>query len=260
MSTADGCCARDRAAPVAIVPQALATQGRRLVNATAERMRELVMVRAPGALIGSLPELAKFLGVGTATVQQAARVLEHEGLLAVRRGPKGGYFGRRPDAAAIERALAAFLRVRGSDIHDSLDLMTLLDCELMPAAARLAGAVPMEELAALKARLDLCATSEDRIAFEQDLHAHLFSLVDRPLMELLSLVTGRFYRDEPLPAIFEGPEAIETWRRFRHDVIEAIIEGDAERARFEAGRYRRELLRRLAGYAGFRGEAGRFSG
>jgi GntR family transcriptional regulator, transcriptional repressor for pyruvate dehydrogenase complex len=245
MSTADGCFGRESAARGTIVPRPLTSQRRRLVNATAERMRELVMERAPGALLGSLPELARLLGVGTATVQQAARVLEHEGLLAVRRGPKGGYFGRRPDAAALERALAAFLRVRGSDIHDSLDLMTLLDCELMPAAARLAGVAPMEELAALKARLDHCATSEDRIALEKDLHALLFRLVDRPLMELLSLVTGRFYRDAPLPAIFEGPEAIETWRRIRHDVIEAVIAGDDERARFEAERYRRELLRRL---------------
>jgi DNA-binding IscR family transcriptional regulator len=38
------------------------------------------------------------------TVQQAARVLEHEGLLAVRRGPGGGYYGTRPDEAALPSA------------------------------------------------------------------------------------------------------------------------------------------------------------
>ncbi|HMO67746.1 MAG TPA: GntR family transcriptional regulator, partial [Novosphingobium sp.] len=61
-----------------------------LVPETAARLREIIFAHEAGEQIGSLPELAKALGVGIVTVQQAARVLEHEGLLEVRRGPGGG--------------------------------------------------------------------------------------------------------------------------------------------------------------------------
>jgi GntR family transcriptional repressor for pyruvate dehydrogenase complex len=90
-----------------IIKEVATLQAQRLVSTTAEKMRDLILEREPDAFIGSLPELAKLLDVGITTVQQAARVLEHEGILAVRRGPGGGYFGQRPDADALERSLVS---------------------------------------------------------------------------------------------------------------------------------------------------------
>ena len=62
--------------------------GQRLVHATAERLREMIYATEPESRIGSLTSLAETLGVGIVTVQQAARILEHEGLLEVRRGAR----------------------------------------------------------------------------------------------------------------------------------------------------------------------------
>jgi DNA-binding FadR family transcriptional regulator len=217
----------------------------RLVTATAEKMRELILSREPDAMIGSLPELAASFGVGIVTVQQAARVLEHEGLLAVRRGPGGGYFGRRPDPAALERSLAAYLRVRRTDNYEALEVMTHLDCELIPAAARSATPPLLTELRNLSDRIDTCRSGEDRLAFEDDFHAILFRIVDRPLMELLAQVSMRFYRGMPIPSIFEGPDGIAAWQAWRHQIIDAILARDPERAAFEAQRHRRRLLHRI---------------
>jgi GntR family transcriptional regulator, transcriptional repressor for pyruvate dehydrogenase complex len=220
-------------------------QAQPLVGATAEKMRSLILEREPDTLIGSLPELAKMLDVGITTVQQAARVLEHEGLLSVRRGPGGGYFGRRPDALALERSLAAYLRVRHGDDYEPLKMMTLLDCELMPAAAHCTKVGLLDELRSLKARVDQCHGGEERVAFEDDLHAILFRMVDQPLMELLAQVSIRFYRSRPIPPIFEGEEGRRAWAQWRHQIIDAILAQDPERARFEAERHRRKLLQRL---------------
>ncbi len=222
------------------------TKTRRLVSATADKMRDLILGQAPDALIGSLPELAQILGVGIATVQQAARVLEHEGLLAVRRGPGGGYFGRRPDAAALERSLATYLRDRRAADYEALEMMTLLDCELMPAAAHCTEARLLDGLRSLKGRVDQCLDSEGRVAFEDDFHSILFKMVDRPLIELLAEVSMRFYRSRPIPPIFEGDEGLRAWRQWRHQIIDAILARDPERARFEAERHRRGLLQRIA--------------
>jgi DNA-binding FadR family transcriptional regulator len=218
---------------------------RRLVSGAAESMRELILACAPDELIGSLPELARLLGVGTATVQQAARVLEHEGLLTVRRGPGGGYFGTRPDAAALERSVATYLRVRGANEYEAAEMMTLLDCELMPAAADCDDVALHAELRALEARIDASIMSAERIDFEDDLHATLFRMVDQPLMELLAGVAMRYYRSRPIPQIFEGEEGLAAWRRWRHQIIAAILARDPPLARFEAERHRHEMLRRL---------------
>lgn len=230
---------------MARIEEAAAIKSHGLVSATAERMRDLILSQAPDALIGSLPDLARQLGVGVATVQQAARVLEHEGLLEVRRGPGGGYFGRRPDAASLERSVATYLRVRHADDYEALELMTLLDCELMPAAAQCADRALFDELRRVRQRVDTCLTSAERVSFEDDLHAVLFRMVDRPLMELLAGVAMRFYRSQPIPQIFEGAEGLSAWRLWRYHILDAILDRDPDRARFEAERHRRELLKRL---------------
>jgi DNA-binding FadR family transcriptional regulator len=217
----------------------------RLVSATAQRMRDLILERAPDTLVGSLPELAKLLDVGITTVQQAARVLEHEGLLSVHRGPGGGYFGRRPDGQSLERALSAYLSVHRGDRYEPLKMMTLLDCDLMPAAADCKDTVLFDELRTLRSRIDRCVSAEDRVAFEDDLHAILFKMVDQPLIELLARVSVRFYRSRPIPQIFEGEEGCRAWIQWRRQVIDAILSQDAERARFEAERHRRKLFQRL---------------
>src|SRR5882724_3885565 len=139
---------------------------RQLVLAAAAQLRDLILAKEPGTQIGSLNEVAQLLGVGIVTVQQAARVLEHEGLLAVRRGPGGGYYGTRPDEAALERALAAYLRVHGFRQRESQEMLSLLDCEIMPAAARCTDEPLRDAMHTLSKRIDLCDSVDDRIAFE----------------------------------------------------------------------------------------------
>jgi GntR family transcriptional regulator, transcriptional repressor for pyruvate dehydrogenase complex len=95
---------------------------RPLVQQAAERLRDMVFAVPAGTRLGALPELARKLGVGIVTVQQAARVLEHEGLLEVRRGPGGGYYGQRPDDATLERAIAAYMRVHPTSFDEALDI------------------------------------------------------------------------------------------------------------------------------------------
>lgn len=102
---------------------------RNLVGQIAERLRERIFAAAAGSQIGSLQDLAATLGVGIVTVQQAARILEHEGLLEVRRGPGGGYYGKRPDAAALERLMAGFLRTQPDSFNEALNITSLLFTE-----------------------------------------------------------------------------------------------------------------------------------
>lgn len=218
--------------------------GRRsnLVPATAEKLRERIFAEASGEQIGSLPELAKGLGVGIVTVQQAARILEHEGLLEVRRGPGGGYYGRRPDAAVLERSLAAYMRTQPASWEEALDMTSLLFNELCAAAAGCGDRARHDELRAFARLLDTCADQADMAGLEQQFQDLLFTMVNRPLFELLTRVTLRFSASRSADAAFRGLIAVEQWITGRRRIIDAILRQDEELARFEADRNNRRIL------------------
>ena len=218
---------------------------RHLVQATAARLRDIILAHEPDAQIGSLNEVAQLLGVGVVTVQQAARVLEHEGLLAVRRGPGGGYYGKRPDEAALERSVAAYVRVHPAALQEVSEIVSLLDCELIPAAARCNDETQHAALRALSERVESSDTPELRIALENDLHDILYRMGNRPLIELLARVTGRLQRNQGAPPVFPGEEGVAAWKDGRQRILQAILNRDEALARFEATRYRQALVARL---------------
>ena len=228
---------------------------RQLVQAAAAKLRDVILAREPGAQIGSLNEVAELLGVGIVTVQQAARVLEHEGLLAVRRGPGGGYYGTRPDEAALERAFAAYLRVHGFSNRESHRMLSLLDCEIVPAAARCTDESLRGVARELLERVDGCESRDQRVAFETELRDLLFKMVARPLLELVCRVTQQLYVHSDPPPLFVGQEGVDAWRAARRRILEAILKQDEALAEFEAERYRQLVLVRLRETADSRGKS-----
>jgi len=220
-------------------------QKRDVVQTAAATLREIILAREPGAQIGSLTEISKLLGVGIVTVQQAARVLEHEGLLDVRRGPGGGYYGVRPDEAALARSLAVYMRVRHVPFEEVTEMMSLLNSDIVPAAARCTDDALREEARALKATIDDCETGEARILFEEEFHKLLFKMNERPFVELLMRVAMNLFGLPGYPGIFDDEQGgAAVWKLCKHRMLAAIIAGDEALARFEANRYRDELLTR----------------
>lgn len=242
----------DQASSPAVSPTPRRPRSRPLVQDAAERLRDLVFAVEPDTQIGSLPDLAKALGVGIVTVQQAARILEHEGLLEVRRGPGGGYYGKRPDAAALERSLSAYMRMHPTSFAEALDMTSLLFIELATAAAGCRDEALHGELALLRGSIDDCVDDEASGAFEGAFQDLLFRMVDRPLFELLTRVVLGFAgngagNERVVRVDSEGDGRL--WREGRHRILAAILARDAELARFEADRSNRRLvlegLRRL---------------
>lgn len=216
-----------------------------LVSAAVATLRDMIIAQPSGQQIGSLPDLAKTLGVGIVTVQQAARVLEHEGFLKVRRGPGGGYYGTRPDAEGLSHAISGFLALHHSAHPEAIDIITLLDCELMAAAARATDEALRQRLTMLLTSVDERNTARQRGQFDQSMLDILYLMVDRPLMELLSRVAVHHYAEYPRGPIYGGTEGKQRWKRERRAIIAAILAGDPERARFEANRRRQAIMSQL---------------
>lgn len=216
---------------------------RQPVQKVAEALRERIFSSSPGEHIGSLHELARSLGVGIVTVQQAARILEHEGLLDVRRGPSGGYFGRRPDMAALERAISAYLRSEPASLGEVLDMTSLLFNELCAAAARCEDAAQHEELRRIASAIGGCDSEAGIGALEEALQDQLFRMVNRPFFQLithiaLGMAASEFGHRSGLAINF----GLERWRDSRRVIIDAILRRDPLLARFEADRRNRAVV------------------
>lgn len=91
-----------------------------------------------GTFLGSEDELIERYGVSRPTLRQAARIVEHEQLITVRRGVNGGFFTRLPTAEAVARVASVFLRLNGTDLVDLLRTVQVLT----PAVAEMACDAP----------------------------------------------------------------------------------------------------------------------
>jgi DNA-binding FadR family transcriptional regulator len=217
-------------------------KGPNLVTRTTAALRERIFAAPPDTLIGSLHQLARSLEVGIVTLQQAARVLEHEGLLEVRRGPGGGYYGTRPDDAALERALESYMRMHPASFEEALDMTSLLFNELATSAARCTDGDLRDQLSTLLKRIGECDTPERLGKLELQLQELLFQMVRQPLFELLTRVTLHHAMSRNVPRGDLFGSDVGQWREGRRRIIEAILANDPDLTRLETNRHNRSIV------------------
>src|SRR3954454_23643808 len=104
---------------------------------TAAVLREEILAYAgpdPEWFLGSEDRIIELTAVSRPTLRQAIRLLEEEQILVVRRGVRGGLFGRRPTIQGVSRTTSVFLRAERTTYGDLLQAGFILH----PACARLA--------------------------------------------------------------------------------------------------------------------------
>ena len=181
---------------------------------------------APGEKLPPERDLARQLGVSRTTVREAVRVLEGEGVVAVRRGSTGGIIVRADLAPASRRQ-----RIREFD--------AIIDFRLVvePMAARLAATRrTLTDLAALGralARLDQLAAdgAEGRVAdwFRADTDYHLLiGRAARNALLLGAIETGRAGMFHPVGAVWGRLQ--ETAHDQHRRILDEIRAGDGDAA------------------------------
>ena len=113
----------------------MADIGRSAVLRALPVLRDIILRFPAGAFIGSEAELIGRVGVSAPTLRQAARLLEHEELLVIRRGVGGGFFGRRPSAETVARSAALFLNLQNTPIEEVYSASQTINAELLRRAA-----------------------------------------------------------------------------------------------------------------------------
>lgn len=231
--------------------------GKSTIDAAAAVLREIVLAAEPGTLLGSEDALVGRLAVSRSTVRQIARLLEREGLLLVRRGINGGYYGARPTIGTIETTVSAYLETLDLDGQDLTTVAAVLWVEVMRRAAAVPAphAAPMIETMRRKMeKLKPGASFSDISKLEQEFQRAVFGLVDSRYIELIFQINTAFaQRHFTTPALRDGTDShrafVLEWRQAKRLELSAIEDADPDLAAMAARHMRNVWHRRIWDFA-----------
>lgn len=223
-----------------------------MVEATAARLGECSLVAQPGQLLGSEDTLVAELQVSRTTLRQAARLVEREGLIHVRRGINGGYFAARPDVRQIESTVSGYLGTLTIDFEEVTSVGSALWVEVVRRAAEIdsdaSRAVADKQRTRLN-RLKLDAEFPEIAKIEEDFRNALFALTNARYAELIFHINLAFARRwmpaGELPADRDiHRHVITSWRNAKLMEVEAIYSADQELATL-AARHSRKIWHQM---------------
>jgi DNA-binding FadR family transcriptional regulator len=198
-------------------------------SAVAEHLAAEIEQMPEGQRIGTKKELCSRLGVASATLTEAVRLLQERSLVTLRPGPKGGLFAARPDPLRrIRRDLTnvgnhADLVDGAVEVRRSLEELIVLD------ATR--NRTP-DDVVSLRDQLtNVEASRDDRSAFTEEvrrLHHRIAGCASNTILR--TVYDGVLaYLDSTAPQV-EGDSASpvdpHAWAAALRELVEAVIAQD----------------------------------
>ena len=213
-------------------------------------LEALSLSRQDGELLGAEDALLARFGVSRPTLRQAAKVVEADSLITVRRGLKGGFYAARPDAASAIRAPARYLRLHDATLKQMHEVSRLL----APTIAARAAACPDAELRTelkrladeLAARDGASDSVRQMIEAEGALGSVLARMTNNPVMVLLQQISFAFGRLEQDLKFYRAPEDRREAKRLQLAMAQAVLACDQEKAHTVAS----DRLALIAGWLG----------
>lgn len=201
------------------------------VDRTARQLADLSLDGEGGRYLGSEDELLKRFGVSRPTLRQAAKMVANDRLVTVRRGPRGGLYADRPDAADSVRAAARYLRLNGATLHDVFVVNGLIAEQTAILAARCEDAELRAELADFAARIDACQTPGEIVRAENRLGRLLTRMTGNPAIELVMAIGYTFGMEEQRLRFYGAAEDRHKARELQRGLCKAVLDRDPEVAR-----------------------------
>lgn len=193
-------------------------------------------------LTGEMPEGADFpserelgvqSGLSRASVREALRILEGEGLISTRLGRSGGSAVIRPSSAAIERSVGIFIRGQGIRLEAVLEARAVIE----PSSARLAALhhtdTDLVEIEKCQTRLEQASAAGDIDAYVRanlDWHVQVVRAGHNELlMAFISAVSHSVYVATDLDG-YNSVEVRNAVIQAHRRVTEAIRDRDGDAA------------------------------
>lgn len=205
----------------------------KLTEAVARRIVDDVVAQdlPAGAPLPREAEMAELYDVSRATVREALRILETNGLVRVRPGRYGGPQVGEADPVAFGRSLTWFLQLRRTRFWELLEARVLLEPMMAALAARRR---PAEAIAQLRAAVEAHRSLDDEdragyLAATQDFHGLIAGISGNGVLDLFGRSLKEIYTDRAIAE--DRPAARREEVLAEHAaVVDAILTGDPDRA------------------------------
>jgi GntR family transcriptional regulator, transcriptional repressor for pyruvate dehydrogenase complex len=202
---------------------------------TADVLREEILGRADGdTFLGSEDELLERLSISRPILRQAARLLEAEQLLTVKRGWNGGFYARKPTAEAAAHMAAVYLRSENATFADQWRVLDVIGAECARLAAQNPDAEAREALVTFVEENEQVGDSPaDRRRFAKariEFYVRIARLTQSPTLNLFSAVLWDVVRTPAATQVFMEPEHVELVRRYHRLIARDIARGNARAA------------------------------
>jgi len=205
--------------------------GETLVSRTARELARLSLATDEGAYLGAEDELLSSLGVSRPTLRQAAKIVENDRLLSVRRGTKGGFYASRPVSADAIRTLAGYLRIKGGTLADVLVVSRLVSEEAAARACSSQSPDLRRRLEEFQQEIVNRDSTSAMIRAETELVEIISKMSGNPVIELVMAIGFSFGSKEREVGLFRDPDHREIARSFHQKLCAAILDRDEEIAR-----------------------------
>ena len=193
-----------------------------------------------GATLPNERELGVQSGLSRASVREALRILEGEGLITTRIGRNGGSAVLRPSSASIERSVGIFIRGQGIRLEAVLETRSAIE----PPSARFAAMhrteADLEEIEKAHAKLERASQAEDIPAYIRanlDWHVQVVRASHNELLiAFIAAISQSVYVATDLEG-FNSPEVREAVIHAHRSVTDAIRARDGDAAARRMGRH-----------------------
>jgi GntR family transcriptional repressor for pyruvate dehydrogenase complex len=207
-------------------------------DVVAARVRTTILARQlpAGTPLPNEREMIEHFKVSRASIREALRILEAEGVIEVRRGMHGGVFTAEPTGRLLARGLAGLLAHRRTPVSDLIEIRLLLEPEAAALAARNASSEQRQRLVDFAHR-----AQPDVMPDHVDFHLMVAECSGNGVMTLFLaalrdiVAEAATFADLPRNALEQGIKA-------HQQIALAIAAGDEAKAR-------RATVRHLQSYA-----------
>lgn len=187
----------------------------------ADDLRTEIIVKglAPGSPLPSEPELMTRYQFSRASVREALRLLESDGLIYIKRGPRGGVRVSHPDDSHVSRSFSLLFATRGTLLRDLIAFRQMLEPEAASRAALHATAAQHERL--------MEATEESGRG--DNFHNVLLDCTGNEMLRVTLTAVQRL-SEWHIPMERLGSEEIVGAHKAHRRIALAIVRGDGEAA------------------------------